>query len=71
MAQAKAKAQDLASAAGVAIKGVASITETVAPVPYPMFSGAALAAPMKDAATPVQPGTNVVSVTVAVAYVIG
>lgn len=71
MAEAKAKAQALASAAGVAIKGVASISETVTPVPYPMIYGGTQAAPAKDAATPVQPGTNEVSVVVAVAYVIG
>ena len=40
MAEAKAKAQTLASAAGVTIKGVASISETVAPVPYPVYYGA-------------------------------
>lgn len=71
MAEAKAKAQTLASAAGVTIKGVASISETVAPIPYPVYYGAMAGAPARDVATPVQPGTNEVSVTVAVVYVIG
>lgn len=71
MAEAKAKAQTLASAAGVTIKGVASISETVAPVPYPVYYGAMAGAATRDVATPVQAGTNEVSVTVAVVYVIG
>lgn len=71
MAEAKSKAQTLASAAGVSLGSVASISETVAPIPYPVYYGAmagAVAAP--DVKTPVQPGTNEVSVTVAVVYVI-
>jgi len=40
MAEAKAKAQALAAAAGVSITGVASISETVAPIPYPIYYGA-------------------------------
>lgn len=71
MAEAKAKAQTLASAAGVSITGVASINETVAPVPYPMYYGAQAGAAVRDVATPVQPGTNEVTVSVAVVYVIG
>ena len=69
MAEAKAKAQALASAAGVTIAGVASISETVAPTPYPIYYGAAQAAG-KDASTPVQPGTADISITVAVVYLI-
>ncbi|MBI2764239.1 MAG: SIMPL domain-containing protein [Chloroflexi bacterium] len=72
MAEAKSKAQILAAAAGVSITGVASISETVAPIPYPVYYGAlAGAAQAQDARTPVQPGTNEVSVTVAVVYVMG
>lgn len=71
MAEAKSKAQTLASAAGVSITGVASINETTAPVPYPMYYGAQAGAAVRDLATPVQPGTNEVTVTVAVVYVIG
>jgi uncharacterized protein len=72
MAEAKAKAQTLADAAGVSIAGVASISETLAPTPYPVYSGAMGAAPAsKDVATPVQPGSSEVSVTIAVVYLIG
>ncbi len=70
MTAARAKAQTLAAAAGVSIDGVASISETVAPIPYPVYYGAAAAA-LRDAATPVEAGTNEVSVTIAVVYVIG
>jgi hypothetical protein len=69
LSEARAKAQTLATAAGVSIDGVASISETVAPIPYPVYYGAA--AVLRDAATPVEAGTNEVSVTVAVVYVIG
>lgn len=67
MAEAKTKAGALASAAGVSITGIASISETVAPVPYPIYDKAGA---LRDVATPIQPGSNEVSVTVAVVYVI-
>lgn len=70
MTEAKAKADALATAAGVTISGVASIGETVAAVPYPIYYGAMAGAVPKETATPVQAGTNEVSVTVAVVYVI-
>lgn len=71
MADAKKKAQALASAAGVSIEGVASISETIAPTPYPIYYGAAAGAAVDKAVpTPVQTGTNEVSVTVAVVYLI-
>lgn len=71
MADAKAKATALASAAGVTIEGVSSISETVAPAPYPVFYGAAAGAVVdKAVATPVQAGTNEVTVSVAVVYLI-
>ena len=72
MAEAKAKAQTLADAAGISIGGVASISETVAPIPYPIYYGAAAGGAVgKDVQTPVQPGTNEISVTVTVVYLIG
>jgi uncharacterized protein len=71
MAEAKAKAQTLASAAGVTISGVASISETSAPVPYPIYYGGARDLAPAEVATPVQPGTNEVTVTVSVVYLIG
>lgn len=71
MREARARADTLAASAGVSIVGVASISETSSPVPYPVFyRGAGLAA-AEDTATPIQPGTNEVSVTVAVSYLIG
>jgi uncharacterized protein YggE len=71
MAEAKAKAQALASAAGVSIDGVASISETVAPIPYPIYYGAMAGAAVRDVQTPVQAGTSEVAVTVVVVYLIG
>jgi uncharacterized protein YggE len=72
MADAKAKADALAGAARVNITGVASIAETVTPIPYPVYYGmaAGAAAPDKAVSTPVQAGTNDVSVTVSVVYLI-
>jgi Uncharacterized conserved protein len=71
--EAKAKAKTLADAAGISISGVASISETVAPVPYPVYYGfnAAGAPGAKDVQTPVAPGSTEVTVTVAVVYLIG
>ncbi len=73
MAQAKSKAETLAKGAGVSLNGVASISETAAPIPYPVYyarDAAGLAAPDKAVSTPVEAGTNEVSVTVAVSYLI-
>jgi uncharacterized protein YggE len=70
MADAKAKAQTLARAAGVAITGVASISETSAPVPQPMFYDGARLQAAREAGTPIQAGTNEVIVTVTVEYLI-
>ncbi|MGH2464622.1 MAG: SIMPL domain-containing protein [Candidatus Limnocylindrales bacterium] len=73
MAEAKSKAQTLATAAGVSIGGVASISETSAPIPYPiMYSGGAPAAAVDGSkvATPIQAGTTDVTITVAVVYLI-
>jgi uncharacterized protein YggE len=73
MAQAKAKAETLAKGAGVSLAGVASISETSAPIPYPMYyarDAAGVAAPDKSVPTPVEAGTNEVTVTVAVSFLI-
>lgn len=71
MAQAKSKAETLASSAGVRITGVSSISETSAPIPYPVyFGGEKGAGAALDASTPIQTGTNEVVVTVAVVYLI-
>jgi uncharacterized protein YggE len=71
MTDAKAKAQVLATAAGVSISGVASINETVSPIPYPVYYGSMGAPASKDVATPVQPGTSDVTISVTVVYLIG
>ena len=72
MVQAKSKADTLARAAGVSLGAVASISETSSPVPYPTYYArdAAVAAPAAGVATPVEAGTNEVTVTVAVSYLI-
>jgi uncharacterized protein YggE len=70
MAQAKAKADTLAASAGVAIGGVASISETSSGTPYlSTYAGEKAAAP-SDVATPIEPGSNEVTVTVSVVYLI-
>ena len=72
MKDAKTKAEALAAAAGVSIEGVSSIVETAAATPYPVYYGreAAPAAVDKAVATPIQAGTNEISITVAVVYLI-
>ena len=71
MVDAKAKADALASAAGTTITGVGSITETVAPTPYPVpFAAGGALDSGKAVPTPIQVGTNEVTVSVAVSYLI-
>ena len=72
MAQAKSSADTLAKASGVSISGVATISEVATPVPGPIYyAGAAFSAAAPDKATPVQPGTTDVTITVTVSYLIG
>jgi uncharacterized protein YggE len=72
MAEAKSKADTLAAAAGISIGGVASISETSAPIPYPINYGMAApaGADSTKVATPIQAGTTDVTITVAVVYLI-
>jgi len=70
VADARAKAETLARAAGVAITGIASISESAAPLPYPVFRGEMAKMAMADAPTPVETGVNEISITVVVSYVI-
>jgi hypothetical protein len=72
MANARDRADALARAAGVAIKGVAAIAEDMGggpmpPVPMRAFSLAKSA----EASTPVEAGTTEVSIHVTVSYLIG
>jgi uncharacterized protein YggE len=70
MADAKAKADTLTNAAGVSITGISSITESVsAPVWYSPEMGLAGGA-KADAATPVMPGSQDITITVNVAWLI-
>jgi uncharacterized protein len=73
MTQAKAMADTLASSAGVSITGVASISESSGPLPYPVYWDSARAGALAadETATPVNVGTNEVSVSVSVVYLIG
>jgi uncharacterized protein len=67
---ARAKADTIATAAGTEITGIISISETSAPVPYPVYYGEAAAGAARDAAapTPVLSGTVDVEVDVAIVY---
>jgi len=67
---AKAKADALATAAGVSITGVQTITESSATVPQPMVLRAAAPAAADGVATPIQAGTNEVSISVSIVYLI-
>jgi uncharacterized protein YggE len=72
MADARTRAQTLASAAGVSLGPVTSISETSASEPQPLvYDGGALAAPGSKAPTQVQPGTTEVEVDLTVDFAIG
>lgn len=71
MKDAKSKADALASAAGVNIIGVASISEVSLPWPTPYPYAMSGGAPAEDrAVTPVEPGKVALEVTVTVTYLI-
>ena len=71
VADARARAETLAAAAGVVIIGVASIVEGGGgPIPFPRpYEMAAFVA--KDAGTPIEAGMNEVTTTVTIAYLLG
>jgi uncharacterized protein YggE len=63
---AKAKAQALAQASGLTLGAVSAIGEGAqAPVPQPLYAAAG-----KDAAVPIEPGTQTVEATVTVTYLV-
>ena len=69
--QAGANADTFATAAGVSITGVASISEATAQTPYPIYYGAAAGARRPRSRDP-DPGRNGdVTITVSVVYLIG
>lgn len=65
---AKAKAQQLADLAGLPLGPATSISESFngGPVPYPIYKGVA-----EDTATPIEPGTQTVTVTITVVFSLG
>jgi len=65
VADARAKAEALAEAGGFGVGQVATVTEQSALAPGPVFAAAAVA---KDAATPVEPGTQDVAADVTVTF---
>jgi uncharacterized protein len=72
MTDARTRANSLAQAAGVAITGVATISEvTTTPVTYYYGSGMAASAAAPSVSTPIQSGTTDVTVQVTVSYLIG
>jgi uncharacterized protein YggE len=70
VADARAKAETLAQAAGVSITGVAAMVESGAPIPYPMPMMELAGFKARDAATPVEAGEHEVAVDVVVSYLI-
>jgi uncharacterized protein YggE len=70
MTDARAKADALASAAGVQIKGVASISETTVSTPI-YYAAAGLADKAASVSTPIQSGTTDIQIQVTVSYLIG
>ncbi len=72
MADARTKADALAQAAGVSVKGVANITETSSqPTPIYFAAGAALDGAKAMSSTPIQTGTTDITIQVTVTYLIG
>jgi uncharacterized protein YggE len=69
VADARARAETLAAAAGVSIAGVAAINEGGAAIPFEGFSAVRSMA-AKDAATPVEAGMNEISIAVTVTFTI-
>jgi uncharacterized protein YggE len=67
VANARAKAQTLADAAGVTLGAVLTIDESGSPTPVPFGPSAVSGA----ASTPIEPGTQEVDATVTVVYAIG
>jgi uncharacterized protein YggE len=72
---AKSHADALAAAAGVTITGVQSISETTMSYPYPIYgaadaSGKGGAPGAPSVPTPVQPGTQDITITITVSYLI-
>ena len=68
---ARARADTLAEAAGVSIVGVAAVVEAAGSIPYPAQLAEMKSLAARDAATPVEAGTNEVEISVVVTYLLG
>lgn len=68
---ARASAQAMAAAGNVGLGAVVSMTDSSVSTPYPMYYGMAAGAASDAAKTPVQAGTQDVSVVVQVVFAIG
>ena len=71
VADARARADTLAAAAGVSIGEVAAISESGAATPFPVFRKEMAMMAARDAATPIEAGANEVAISVVVTYLIG
>jgi uncharacterized protein len=71
MRDARAKADELTSAAGTSVKGVATITETTTQVSPVYYASAALDSKAAGVSTPIQTGSTDIVVQVTVSYLIG
>ena len=71
MTDARAKADALAQAAGVSIKGVAQISEVSASSPITYYAAPAAMGAKDSSSTPIQTGTTDTTVQVTVSYLIG
>jgi hypothetical protein len=70
MADARSRADELTAAAGVSVKGVASISETTTQT-TPVYYASALDAKSAGVSTPIQTGTTDIVIQVTVSYLIG
>jgi uncharacterized protein YggE len=70
MADARSRADELTAAAGVSVKGVASIAETATQT-QPVYAAAALDSKSAGVSTPIQTGTTDIVIQVTVSYLIG
>ena len=71
MNDARTKADALAAAAGVSVKGVATIAEAAVQTNPVYYSGALDQAKAAAVSTPIQTGTTDIVVQVSVSYLIG
>jgi uncharacterized protein YggE len=66
IADARAKAQQIADETGMQLGRVLSVTETYSPSPMPYYAGADMA--MESAAVPIQTGGNTITVDLQMAF---